>query len=48
MFTTRPDTVFGATYLVLAPENPLVASVTGALYKVAVEQYVARSSKQIW
>ncbi|HZJ00389.1 MAG TPA: leucine--tRNA ligase, partial [Gemmatimonadaceae bacterium] len=46
VFTTRPDTVFGATYLVLAPEHPLVPSLTGALYKSAVDQYVARSSKQ--
>src|SRR4026207_897229 len=46
VFTTRPDTVFGATYLVLAPEHPLVSSLTGALYKSAVDQYVARSSKQ--
>jgi len=46
VFTTRPDTVFGATYLVLAPEHPLVPALTGALYKSAVDQYVARSSKQ--
>jgi leucyl-tRNA synthetase len=46
VFTTRPDTVFGATYLVLAPEHPLVGSLTGSLYKSAVDQYVARSSKQ--
>src|SRR5215216_6230941 len=46
VFTTRPDTVFGATYLVLAPEHPLVPALTGPLYKSAVDQYVARSSKQ--
>ena len=46
VFTTRPDTVFGATYLVLAPEHPLVSALTGSLYKSAVEQYIARSSKQ--
>ncbi len=46
VFTTRPDTVFGATYIVIAPEHPLVAVLTGALYKSAVDQYLARSSKQ--
>ncbi|MEO8194576.1 MAG: leucine--tRNA ligase [Gemmatimonadales bacterium] len=46
VFTTRPDTVFGATYLVLAPEHPLVGSLTGALHKSAIEQYLARSAKQ--
>ena len=46
VFTTRPDTVFGATYLVIAPEHPLVPKLTSALYKSAVDQYVARSSKQ--
>jgi leucyl-tRNA synthetase len=46
IFTTRPDTVFGATYLVLAPEHPLVDSLTGPLYRTAVDQYIARSAKQ--
>jgi leucyl-tRNA synthetase len=46
VFTTRPDTIFGATYLVIAPEHPLVTRLTSALYKSAVDQYVARSSKQ--
>jgi leucyl-tRNA synthetase len=46
VFTTRPDTVFGATYLVIAPEHPLVSKLTSALYTSAVEQYVARSTKQ--
>ena len=46
VFTTRPDTVFGATYLVIAPEHPLVATLTNSLYKSAVDQYLARSAKQ--
>jgi leucyl-tRNA synthetase len=46
VFTTRPDTVYGATYLVMAPEHPLVPALTGALYKSAVDQYISRSSKQ--
>jgi leucyl-tRNA synthetase len=39
VFTTRPDTVFGATYMVLAPEHPLVPKVTGASERNAVERY---------
>ncbi|TAA69785.1 leucine--tRNA ligase [Planococcus salinarum] len=39
-FTTRPDTIFGATYAVLAPEHKLVASVTTAEQKEAVEKYI--------
>jgi len=39
VFTTRPDTLFGATYCVLAPEHELVAQITTADQKVAVEAY---------
>ena len=42
-FTTRPDTIFGATFMVLAPEHPLVARVTTAARRAAVEEYVARA-----
>lgn len=39
VFTTRPDTLFGATYMVLAPEHPLVDRVTSQSRKGAVEAY---------
>jgi leucyl-tRNA synthetase len=39
IFTTRPDTLFGATYMVLAPEHPLVAVVTTPDRRQAVEAY---------
>lgn len=39
IFTTRPDTMFGATYIVLAPEHPLVESVTPAGYHETVRMY---------
>lgn len=39
VFTTRPDTLFGATYCVLAPEHPLVSKITTPNQKQAVEDY---------
>ncbi|MEX2178976.1 MAG: leucine--tRNA ligase [Gemmatimonadaceae bacterium] len=46
VFTTRPDTVFGATYLVLAPEHPLVERITTDEERASVLAYRERSSRQ--
>ncbi len=46
VFTTRPDTVFGATFMVLAPEHPLVDRITTAGQRAAVEAYVRDTSRQ--
>jgi leucyl-tRNA synthetase len=45
VFTTRPDTIFGVTYMVLAPEHPLVERVTTPEHKEAVNAYVAQTRR---
>lgn len=46
VFTTRPDTLFGATYCVLAPEHPLVKKITTPEQKQAVENYIEEVSRK--
>ena len=43
VFTTRPDTIFGATYMVLAPEHPLVEKITAPEQRQAVRTYVSEA-----
>jgi leucyl-tRNA synthetase len=45
VFTTRPDTLFGATFMVLSPEHPLVASITTDAQQAAVADYQAQAAK---
>jgi len=46
VFTTRPDTLWGATFMVLAPEHPLVEKVTSADHRAEVEAYVAATTRK--
>ncbi len=46
IFTTRPDTLWGATFMVLAPEHPLVPQITTPEQRAEVEAYVERAQRQ--
>ena len=46
VFTTRPDTLFGVTFMVLAPENPLVKEITSAAQKSAIEDYIEKTKSE--
>lgn len=46
VFTTRPDTIFGVTFMVLAPEHPLVEKITTPEHRLAVEEYVDQARRQ--
>ncbi len=45
VFTTRPDTVFGVTYMVLAPEHPLVEKLTTTEQKHEIDEYIQQTRK---
>ena len=46
VFTTRPDTLFGATYCVLSPEHELISNITTYEQKSAVESYIKQASSK--
>src|SRR5205807_9761647 len=46
IYTTRPDTLFGATFMVLAPEHPLVERVTTEQHRTRVREYVEQARKE--
>ena len=46
VFTTRPDTLFGVTYVVLAPEHKLLADIVDPLQKAGVESYIKRATNK--
>ncbi|MGH0032726.1 MAG: leucine--tRNA ligase [Myxococcota bacterium] len=46
VFTTRPDTLFGATYMVLAPEHPIAREITTDAQRGAVEEYVLAARRK--
>ncbi|GAB4294834.1 MAG: leucine--tRNA ligase [Myxococcota bacterium] len=46
VFTTRPDTLFGATYMVLAPEHPLIKKISDNTQKLIVREYISAAEQK--
>src|SRR5205814_2892855 len=46
VFTTRPDTLWGATFMVLAPEHPLVDALTAPEHRAEVQEYKERTQRE--
>jgi leucyl-tRNA synthetase len=46
VFTTRPDTLFGVSFMVIAPEHPLASTLTSSAQSQAVEKYIAAANKR--
>src|SRR5690606_33523801 len=46
VFTTRPDTIFGVTFMTLAPEHELVSKITTSAQKEKVETYIKQTAKR--
>lgn len=44
VFTTRPDTLFGATYMVLAPEHPLIPKITTPQQEATIKEYIKKAA----
>jgi leucyl-tRNA synthetase len=46
VFTTRPDTLFGATYMVIAPDHPLTLSLAGEAERARIAEYIAAAARK--
>lgn len=47
VFTTRPDTLFGVTFMVIAPEHPLIRKISSPEQKAAVEAYIDQAARKL-